>query len=545
MSTFADTGLSPELLRGIETLGFTEPTPIQAKVIPLLLHGKRDVVALAQTGTGKTAAFGLPLLQLTDPAVRAVQALVLCPTRELCLQITRDLESFSRHATHLRVVAVYGGASMRAQGMALRQGAHILVATPGRLLDFLRRGEAKLDQVRRVVLDEADEMLSMGFQEDLEAILAAAPDTARTLLFSATMPRAVAAIATAYLDDPEEIVVTTRNAGATRIEHRCHVVHARDRYAALRRLLDSNPDLYGIIFCRTRAETQEIAAHLAADGYPAEALHGDLSQDQRDRVMRGFRARALRVLVATDVAARGIDVQDLTHVIHFDLPGDPDVYTHRSGRTGRAGKAGVSVVLAHLREERKVREIERALGKPFALLPVPSGREVIEARVARYLAELPSAPPEPGPIREFLPRLAEGFQAWSREEILAHFLEQEFGPVLKTHLNAPDLNARSDRPRASGPAKPRHPRDEAPAGEFVTLRVNLGRRNGFNPATLITLINRATPGPQLPIGRIRVTQQDTLVEVPESALAFLIPNLNRVVYYDRPVRVVVERGGRD
>ena len=562
MSTFAETGLSAELLKGIEKLGFVEPTPVQAKVIPLLIKGKRDVVALAQTGTGKTAAFGLPLLQLTDPAKKHVQALVLCPTRELCLQITKDLESFGRFAPHLRTLAVYGGSSIQTQVRALHQGVHILVATPGRLNDLLRRGAAKLEGVQRVVLDEADEMLNMGFQEDLELILAEVPDEARTLLFSATMPRQVANIASKYMDDPEEIIVSSKNAGANKIEHQCYVVHARDRYAALKRILDSTPGFYGIVFCRTRLETQEVSSHLTADGYLADALHGDISQDNRDRVMRHFRNRGLQILVATDVAARGLDVNDLTHVVHFDLPSDPDVYTHRSGRTGRAGKSGISMILAHMREEYKVRAIERITKKPFEFKRVPTGREVCEARLRAFLETVKQPAEGVAKLKEFRPAIEECFKDMSREEILDLFVAREFGQTVENYLNAPDLNARGAAPRAERPPRPaphaegggypdrpprqagpredRHPADDRHADALTTLRVNLGKRNGLTPAALITLINRATPGPMLPLGRIRILDTDAVFEVPEGAVDFLLPNLNRAIFQDRPVRAVLD-----
>ncbi|MEI6514658.1 MAG: DEAD/DEAH box helicase, partial [bacterium] len=329
-TTFKDFGLAPALVQAVTDLKFETPTPVQAKVIPALLKGTRDLVALAQTGTGKTAAFGLPLLHLTDPAANVPQALVLCPTRELCLQITRDLTSFAKHLRGIRILAIYGGSPIDPQLRALHRGVHIIVATPGRLNDVLRRKRADLSGVQRVVLDEADEMMSMGFEEDLAAILTETPDTSRTLLFSATMPRAVATIANKYMDDPEEILVGHRNSGSDTVRHECYVVHAPDRYAALRRILDCLPSIYGIVFCRTRIETQEVAAHLEADGYSAEALHGDLNQQQRDRVMHAFRVRQRQLLVATDVASRGLDVTDLTHVINYNLPDDPDLYTHRS-----------------------------------------------------------------------------------------------------------------------------------------------------------------------------------------------------------------------
>ena len=553
MSTFAESGLSPELLRGIEELGFKEPTPIQAKVIPLLVKGKRDVVALAQTGTGKTAAFGLPLLQLTDAASPAIQALVLCPTRELCLQITKDLSNFGRFAPQLRILAVYGGSSIQTQMRSLHRGVHILVATPGRLNDLLRRGVARLDAVQRVVLDEADEMLNMGFQDDLETILGEVPETVRTLLFSATMPRQVAAIAAKYMDDPEEVIVTSKNSGASKIEHHCHVVHARDRYEVLKRILDCNPAFFGIVFCRTRAETQELCAGLQTDGYSADALHGDLSQEQRDRVMRQFRNRSIHVLVATDVAARGLDVHDITHVIHFDLPSDPDVYTHRSGRTGRAGKSGVSIVLAHMREEGKIRLIERIINKRFEHKPVPTGAQVCAARLENLFSEIKNPPETTADLDPFREIIQDNLKDLTREDIIDLFMLREFGRTLERYQGAPDLNAaaapqRMDRRAGPGagpgpgpgmPAGSRRPRPEANPDEgFFSIRVNVGKRNGLTPASLISLINRATPGPMLPLGRIRVMDTDSIFEIPANAAEMLLGNLNRMTVQNRQIRAV-------
>ena len=373
---FTDMGLSPEILEGISRLGFETPTPVQAAVIPAILNNGRDLVALAQTGTGKTAAFGLPMLQMLDTNIKTPQALILCPTRELCMQIARDLENFAACVRGVRVLAVYGGADIKPQLAAMVRGVDIVVATPGRMVDLLRRKRADFSKIKRVVLDEADEMLNMGFEEDLEAILSEVPDGAQTLLFSATMPRQVASIAKKYMKDPEEITVGTRNAGAENVSHEYLVVHAKDRYRALKRLADFYPDMYGIVFCRTRQETQDIADHLGKDGYKAESLHGDLTQQQRDRVMKKFRARELQMLVATDVAARGLDVNDLTHVINYSLPDDLGSYTHRSGRTGRAGKTGVSIALINMREHNKVKHIEKQLGRKFVQRAVPTGVDI-------------------------------------------------------------------------------------------------------------------------------------------------------------------------
>ena len=546
MTTFHEFALSPELLKGVVALGFETPTPIQAKVIPMLIKGERDVVALAQTGTGKTAAFGLPLLQLTDAKNPATQALVLCPTRELCLQIAKDLSEFGRFAPHLRILAVYGGSSINDQVRALHRGVHIIVATPGRMNDLLRRGGAKLSGVRRVVLDEADEMLNMGFQEELEAILKEVPDTARTLLFAATMPKQVAAMAGKYMNDPEEIIIGRRNAGAANVAHECYMVHARDRYHALKRIIDCRPGFYGIVFCRTRIETQEVASRLMADGYNSDALHGDMSQDQRDRVMNNFRKRTLQILVATDVAARGLDVDDLTHVINYDLPGDPDVYTHRSGRTGRAGRSGISIVLVHMREDYKIRAIERIMNKRFEHKPVPTGREVCEAQLVGLLEKIKKIEPaETAQLDPHLPKINEVLGDMSREEIIKRFVLGDFKRFLEYYKNAPEVNVETHHnPRDERPNRRDRPESirEPFQGPVVGLRVNIGRMNGLTVPSLIGLINRATPGPMLKIGRIRILERDSVFEVAAGAEEILLPNLNKANFNNRPVKCVRERG---
>ena len=551
--SFNDFELTPAILKGISELGFKEPTPVQAKVIPMLLKGERDLVALAQTGTGKTAAFGLPMLQMTDANNRATQGLILCPTRELCMQISKDLESFSRFAPHLRILAVYGGSSIQTQMRALHRGIHILVATPGRMNDLLRRGAAKLDGIKRVVLDEADEMLNMGFQEELESILKEVPKTARTLLFSATMPKQVAAMAGKYMKDPEEVIVGQRNSGAERVTHECFMVHARDRYPALKRIIDARPGFYGIVFCRTRVETQDIASRLTADGYNADALHGDLSQDQRDRTMNNFRVRNLQILVATDVASRGLDVNDLTHIINYDLPSDPDVYTHRSGRTGRAGKAGVSIVLVHMRENYKIRAIERIMNKRFENKQVPSGREVCEAQLVALLEKIKNAEVPDAQLDAYLPKINEVLGDLTREDLIKRMVGRDFSRILSYYKDAHELNVPPhSAPRERGPQRehrdqrdePRPERSAPPrgddSGELVTVRINIGRRNAINPPTLISLINRSTPGPMLKLGRISITENDTLFEVQASGVEKLLANLNKVQHGERQVSAVID-----
>ena len=551
MTKFEEFGLSPELMKGVVELGFTTPTPVQAKVIPMLIKGARDVVALAQTGTGKTAAFGLPLLQLTDAKNPATQALVLCPTRELCMQISKDLTDYGRFAPHLKILAVYGGTPIYDQIRALRHGIHIIVATPGRMKDLLNRKSANLAGVQRVVLDEADEMLNMGFQDELESILKEVPDTARTLLFSATMPKQVAAIARKYMNDPEEIIIGQRNAGAPNVTHECYTVHASDRYYALKRIIDCLPAFYGIIFCRTRLETQDVASQLMADGYSSDALHGDMSQDQRDRVMGNFRKRNLQILVATDVAARGLDVDDLTHVINYDLPGDPDVYTHRSGRTGRAGKTGISIVLVHMREDYKIRAIERIMNKRFEHKKVPTGRQVCETHLVGLLEKIKGIDvAETVKLGPYLPKINEILADMPREELVKRFVLSEFNGFLEYYKDAPDLNVqvghghrddrsdRRDRNDRGGQREGDRPSHES-FGPMCKLRINVGKLNGLTVPVLIGLINRATHGPMMKLGRIRIMEQSSVFEIAGGGNEKnLMQNLGKSNFKDRQLKCV-------
>ena len=560
ITKFEEFGLSPELMKGVVELGFTIPTPVQAKVIPMLIKGDRDVVALAQTGTGKTAAFGLPLLQLTDAKDLATQALVLCPTRELCMQIAKDLTDYGRFAPHLKILAVYGGSSINDQVRALHRGIHIIVATPGRMKDLLNRRAANLAEVQRVVLDEADEMLNMGFQEDLESILKDVPKTARTLLFSATMPKQVATIARKYMKDPEEIIIGPRNAGAPNVTHECYTVHARDRYHALKRILDCLPIFYGIIFCRTRLETQDVANQLMADGYNSDALHGDMSQDQRDRVMNNFRRRNIQILVATDVAARGLDVDDLTHIVNYDLPDDPDVYTHRSGRTGRAGKAGISIVLVHMREDYKLRAIERIMNKHFEHKRVPTGKQACEAKLVVMLEKIKSVDmAETVKLGMYLPKINEILADISRDELIKRFVLGEFSRFLEYYKNAPDLNVnvghghRDDKPDRRdrydrGDRRPdrveQHEKHRSPPafeeGPLCRLRINIGKMNELTVPALIGIINRATPGPKLKLGRISIMEQATVFEIAGGNEKILMQNLNKESFKNRHLKCVPE-----
>ncbi len=526
MTTFASLGLAPEILKAITGLGFETPTPVQAKVIPLLLESSEDLVALAQTGTGKTAAFGLPLLQQIDTSTRHTHALVLCPTRELCLQICRDLKQFSKYVRGLRTVAIYGGAPIVNQLRALENGVHLIVATPGRMHDILRRGKADLSSVRWTVLDEADEMLNMGFEEDLKAILGHVTDQSQTLLFSATMPKQIEAIAGDYMHSPREITIGTRNVGAENVHHECYMVHARDRYLALKRLVDYYPGMYGLVFCRTRAETQDIAAKLIKDGYNADALHGDLSQQQRDRVMDKFRERSIQMLVATDVAARGLDINDLTHVINYQLPDDLESYTHRSGRTGRAGKEGVSVVLIHMREKFKIRHIEKRLGKRFEYKQVPSGDEVCEAQLYHLIARAKDVAVDDSQIDPYLDTINEMLRDMPPEEIVKRFVSLEFNRFLAYYHSAPDLNVQE-----------RAPRQRIGGESASSLFINVGKLDRFTPRDLMGLINRGTRGDAIQVGRIDIKEKCSFFDVSADDQDIVMQALSGASFANRELRV--------
>lgn len=454
-------GLSPEILKGITELGFTNPTPIQDKVIPALMSEMRDVIGLAQTGTGKTAAFGIPGIENLDLGSNRPQMLVLSPTRELCLQITRDLESFGKYVDGLRIVSVYGGASMDTQIRELKRGVHIIVGTPGRMCDLIRRNKIDLSQIELLVLDEADEMLKMGFREDLDVILAETPAEKNTLLFSATMAPEILRIAGKYMTNPLEVTVGTKNMGSENVSHIFHMVHARDRYPALKRVVDFHPEIYGIVFCRTRTETSEVASKLMRDGYGAEALHGDMSQAQRDDVMGKFREKNIRVLVATDVAARGLDVDKLSHVIHYNLPDDIEVYTHRSGRTGRAGEKGISVSIIHTRERGRLSQIERVIKRSIQQVPVPNGSDICERQLFALLERMRNTPVDHGQIDPFMEKVNGLIGDLNRDELIKRFVSMEFSRFLSYYKDAPDLNAATASSKGERFEKsPRRDRDD-------------------------------------------------------------------------------------
>lgn len=521
MAKFQETGLGPNIMQALGELGFESPTPVQEKTIPFLLQTKRDLLALAQTGTGKTAAFSLPILEQISIEDNHVQAIVLSPTRELALQIANDIEKFSKYIPGLNTLAVYGGTSIEAQIKQLRKGAHIVVGTPGRVNDLIRRNKLKLENISWLVLDEADEMLSMGFKEELDTILDETPDTKQTLLFSATMPQELNRITKKYMSDPEVIEIGKRNMGAENVNHMYYMVNARNRYAAMKRIADANPDIYGIIFCRTRQETKDVAEKLMHDGYNADALHGDLTQDQRDRVMSRFRVRHLQMLVATDVAARGLDVNDLTHVINYNLPDDIEVYTHRSGRTGRAGKKGTSIAIIHTRERGKIRAIEKMLKKEFEHAKVPQGKDICEKQLLNLVDRVEKIEVDHEQIDAFLPAIYEKLSHLTREELVQHFVSVEFNRFLEYYKNAPDLNVESKgreqrQDRRDGRGEGREDRRESRRGrntDFARYHINVGSRDKLTAHRLIGLVNEMMDSDAAEIGKIEIMRGFSFFEI--------------------------------
>ncbi len=514
MTTFDTFGLQPSIQSAIQELGFKHPTPIQSETIPLLISSEKDIIATAQTGTGKTAAFGLPAIQLADVQNRDTQTLVLCPTRELCVQITRDLMSYSKYLKGVNILAVYGGAKIDTQIRALKKGAQIVVGTPGRTRDLINRKKLFVNDIECVILDEADEMLTMGFKEELDAILEHTPAEKQTLLFSATMSKKVVAITKAYMKNPIQIAVARVNIGAENVKHVNYMVQAKDRYEVLKRVADINPSIYGIVFCRTRRETKEIANKLMQDGYNADAIHGDLSQAQRDEVMGKFRRRTLQILVATDVAARGLDVNDLTHVINYNLPDDPEVYVHRSGRTGRAGKSGVSIAITHSRDGRKIKEIERISKISFNREQVPTGRDICETRLYALIDKIKNTPVNEDQIGPFLNDIYEKLESLDRDELIKHFVSTEFNRYLSYYKNARDINmsGRRDRKNSRGPRE-RKSRSERRKTNFSTIYINLGSRNKLTPNRLMGLINEALDSSDAVIGNIDIMKKFSFFEI--------------------------------
>lgn len=559
MKTFEELGVSPEIRKAIEEMGYESPMPVQEEVIPYLLGNGNDVVALAQTGTGKTAAFGLPLIQKINVKRRVPQALILCPTRELCLQIAGDLTDYSKYITDLKILPVYGGSSIESQIRSLKQGVHIIVATPGRLIDLMERKVAHLETIKDVVMDEADEMLNMGFTDSINAILEKVPQDRNTLMFSATMSPDIARIAKTYLHDAKEITIGTKNEGSKNVNHIAYIVHAKDKYAALKRVVDFYPQIYGIIFCRTRKETQEIADKLIQDGYNADSLHGELSQAQRDLVMQKFRQRHLQLLVATDVAARGLDVNDLTHVINYGLPDDTESYTHRSGRTGRAGKTGISIAIVNLREKGRMREIERIINKKFTIGSLPSGKEICEQQLIKVIDDIEKVKVNEEEIESFLPGIYRKLEWLSKEDLVKRVVSMEFNRFLEYYKNAPEIEEPKAGGDKRGDSKDRKSRGsdrqktarKAEEG-YERLFLNMGKTDGFYANQIIELINRNLKKERIQIGRIDLMQNFSFFEVAEEQAPMVIKALNKASVNGRKVSVEVagenngksDKGGR-
>ena len=537
MKTFEELGVCAEIRRAIEELGFEQPMPIQEEVIPYLLGNRNDVIALAQTGTGKTAAFGIPLLQRINTAEKKTQAIVLSPTRELCLQITDDLKDFSKYMTGIRVTAVYGGTSIVNQINTLKRGVHIIVATPGRLIDLMKRGVAKLDDVHNVVLDEADEMLNMGFKEDMDEILSGVPEERNTLLFSATMSREIERIARTFLHEPKEIVVGSRNEGAEHVNHIYYMVNAKDKYLALKRIVDYYPRIFAIIFCRTKLETQEIADKLIRDGYNAESLHGDLSQQQRDLTMQKFRQHLTQLLVATDVAARGLDVNDLTHVINFGLPDDIENYTHRSGRTGRAGKKGTSISIVHSREKHKIRAIEKEIGKQFVEGEIPSPKDICTKQLYKVMDQIDKTDVDEEQIAPFMADINRRFDYMEKEELIKKIVALEFGKFLAYYADAPEISKPEPAKREKKEKnKGKDSGNRKPEKGFRRLFINLGKDDGFYPGEIMQFINRNVEGKKVAVGHIDLLAKIAYIEVPERDARRVMDGLNGAAYRNRNVR---------
>jgi len=555
MATFDALGLDAKLVKATDALGFTQPTPIQEQAIPVLLSGTKDLVGLAQTGTGKTAAFGLPLLQLTDSAKKYPQALVVCPTRELCIQIVNEIDLFKKFIPGMHVLAVYGGASIGTQIRELKRGVQIVVATPGRLIDLIERKAINLEQIQYVVLDEADEMLNMGFQDDIEFILQNTPQREATWLFSATMPPEIKRVSKKYMKQPHEITVGKVNTANKNIDHQYYVTTAHHRYEALKRLIDFNPGIYGIIFTRTKADAQAIAERLTREGYDIDALHGDLTQQQRDKVMGEFRERTLQLLIATDVAARGIDVKDITHVINYELPDDVEVYTHRSGRTGRAGNTGICMSIVHSREIGKLKQIERMVQSPFHKLEIPGGKDVCRKQFFHFMDRLLQADISHGSYETYVPMLDEKFSEVSKEEVLKRVAALEFDRFLKYYENAEDLNVRErreygDRDRRSGELRDQGRRRDTRGrefggnGDYTKLFVNLGTKDGFYKASFLQFILDMSDLRKEVLGRVDMKEMNSWIEIDKKSAQKMISSIDGKKYKGRRIRMNEAEGGR-
>ncbi len=529
---FDEFGLKPELLKAIEVLGFAQPSVIQQEAIPNIIDGRHDFVGLAQTGTGKTAAFGFPLLQLIDMKMPRPQGLVICPTRELCLQITGDLTQYARYLKSTRIVAVYGGASIGEQIRQLKKGAQIIVATPGRLLDLINRKAVHTRHIQYSILDEADEMLSMGFQEDIDAILKQTPDDKRTWLFSATMPSAAARIAKKYMHDPIEVTIGRRNISAENITHTCYIIKEKDRYAALKRLIDYAPAIYGLIFCRTRIETRTIAEKLMKEGYHAEALHGDLSQEQRNQVMRKFRQHTLQILVATDVAARGLDVDDITHVINYNLPDESERYTHRCGRTARAGKSGISMLLVNTREARRIKELEQRSGVRFIMGKIPQGRDICERQLFAMVEKMVRVEVNPQEIELYLPPVYKALKTISKQELIQRFVSVEFNRFLDDYRDAGDLNVQKGPP-TKPETKPRRLTSQNAQSFFI----NIGRMDNIREGAIVRLICDKAGIRSDKIGQISLNREFSFFDVDKRVARKVYTALKGVQWENRTIKI--------
>ena len=536
MKTFEELGVSEEIRRAIEEMGYAYPMPVQEEVRPYLLENGHDVVALAQTGTGKTAAFGLPLIQKTDVGDNRPQSLILCPTRELCLQIAGDLNDYSKYVDGLKVLPVYGGSSIESQIRSLKKGVHIIVATPGRLLDLMKRRTVSLATVSNVVMDEADEMLNMGFSEDINAILSEVPQERNTLLFSATMSDEIARISKNYLHDAREITIGRRNEGTANVRHVVYMVHAKDKYETLKRIVDYNPKIYGIIFCRTKRETQEIADKLMQEGYNADSLHGDLSQAQRDLVMQKFRIRNLQLLVATDVAARGLDVDDLTHIINYGLPDDTESYTHRSGRTGRAGKTGTSVAIVNLKERGKIRAIEKAIGKQFEKGEVPTAWQICKKQLFKVIDDLEKVKVNEEEINEFMPEIYRKLDWLGKEDLIKRVVSHEFNRFFEYYRDKDEIETVSDSKKEQRVREENKGPRKAEAG-YVRMHINLGKIDRFNLRGLMAMLNDNTRR-RVDVGRVDLMKKFSFFEVEEKEAGNVLKAFRGLTWNGR--RVVVE-----
>ncbi len=539
LKNFEDMGLDPRLIKGIKEMGFENPMPIQEKVIPILLEKDTDMVGLAQTGTGKTAAFGLPLISKTDTGNKNVQSVVLSPTRELCIQITNDIKSYSKYIKDFRVTAIYGGASIEGQLKELKRKPQMIVATPGRLLDMIERKRVDLSKIRSVVLDEADEMLNMGFKEELNAILDKTPESKNTYLFSATMPREVSKIASNYMSNAVEIQVGNRNAGAENVAHQYYMVQARNKYLALKRIVDINPDIYGIVFCRTRADTKDIAEKLIVDGYNADSLHGDLSQAQRDYVMHKFRMKNLQILVATDVAARGLDVDDLTHIINYNFPDELQAYTHRSGRTGRAGKKGVSIAIIHKKEKNRIKQVENLIRKKFEFKKVPDGKDICEKQLFSLIDRMERVEVVETEIEPYLEVIYKKLDWLTKEQVIKQFVSLEFNRFLEYYKNSPDLNVDPGRKGKKERGRERERGPKLNKGDVARFFVKSGRKDKVEPPHIIGMINDMTGTKNIEIGKIEIMSTFSFFEVDKNSSDIMLKNLDKAELHG--VKVYVDK----